>query len=940
MLFLHLTSFTDPDGQDAKSQKNLLLFFIMLLAGWTAAIALSLGYNISHLKSHAEESAKIQAMTAFEKDVNYRRWNSNHGGVFVDIEQGAISPNPYLPPEGREITDSQGKVYTKVNPAFMTRLVHEIGELRSGVLGHITSNNPIRPENKPDPWEYRALQLLESRQADEVAEVQEIRGKPYLRYIGGLVTEKSCLPCHEFQGYKEGDIRGGITISVPMAPFSQALDQSKYNLWLSHGGLWLIGFLTISFGMDGIMRRAKERDKAEAQTRTLARELESRVIRRTAALKARQQEFQTFMDNVDAGVFLKDRQGRCRFANLRFAAMFGLNPGDIPGTVNADIFPPALAGAIDRVEAEVTARAQGTEYRHSGGQERGDGFSFFIFPILQDHELVGLGGLVVDTSERDKAEEALREARDEAEKANRAKSEFLANMSHEIRTPLNGVIGMADILLRTDLSQEQSAMATAIKVSGDALLLVLNDILDLSKVESGKLHLDPAPFKLRDTLFAPARSVAHIAYGKGIELIVDISDDVPDNLVGDSLRIRQILLNLSNNALKFTEKGEVRLTVRLLERRDSDVTLRFSISDTGIGIPEEKRSRIFEAFEQVDASVTRKYGGTGLGLAISSGFLRLMGSEFELESEEGKGSRFNFNLRLPLAPDADADAGDDSARPPLLGKSIVLADGNSAVTGLIAKALEKAGARVDACADLNDFIAVADKWHDAVVVGQHFMDAHFPDMVRLRDSIPHASRSMLFFMAEGTLAPDIRNVADGLMAKPINPDRLIQALAAKLDGQAGEYGNDHDNSSHDDGLDNSHVAGPDAAGQADTPRNILLVEDVEINRIVATHMLHELGHTVTEACDGQQALELLMRQSFDLVFMDVQMPVMDGVTATRKIREWEESRPEKKANVIIAMTANALKGDKEKYLAAGMDDYVSKPFHFENIKAVMARHLD
>ncbi|MDL2207597.1 response regulator, partial [Desulfovibrio sp. OttesenSCG-928-M16] len=843
--------------------------------------------------------------------------------VFVAVEHGKISPNPYLPVEGREITDSRGTVYTKVNPAFMTRLVHEIGELRSGVLGHITSNNPIRPGNKPDPWEQRALKLLESRQVEEVAEIQEIQGKPYLRYIRGLVTEKSCLSCHEFQGYKEGDIRGGIAIAVPMAPFSQALDESRYNLWLSHGGLWLIGLLTISFGMDGIMRRVKERDKAETQARTLARELESRVIQRTADLKARQQEFQAFMDNVDAGVFLKDRHGRCHFANLRFAAMFGLEPGDIPGMVNADIFPPALAGAIDRVEAEVTARAQGTEYRHSGGNERGDGFSFFIFPILEDHEVVGLGGLVVDTSERDKAEEALREARDEAEKANRAKSEFLANMSHEIRTPLNGVIGMADILLRTELNQEQSAMTTAIKVSGDALLLVLNDILDLSKVESGKLHLDPTPFKLRDTLFTSARSVAHIAYGKGIELIVDIGDDVPDKLVGDSLRIRQILLNLSNNALKFTEKGEVRLTVRLLERRTADVILRFSVSDTGIGIPKEKRNRIFEAFEQVDASVTRKYGGTGLGLAICSGFLRLMGSEFELESEEGKGSRFNFSLRLPLAPDADADDGEDGGRLPLLGKSIVLADGNSSVTGLIAKALRKAGAQVDTCTDLNDFIAVADKWHDAVVVGQHFMDAHFPDMVRLRDSIPHAPRSMLFFMAEGTLAPDIRNIADGLLAKPINPDKLIRALAAKLDG-----------------LDEASGSVHDATGQADKPRNILLVEDVEINRIVATHMLHELGHTVTEACDGQQALELLMRQSFDLVFMDVQMPVMDGVTATLKIREWEQSHPKKRPNVIIAMTANALKGDREKYLEAGMDDYVSKPFHFENIKEVMARHLD
>ena len=375
----------------------------MLLAGWTAAVGLSLHYNRSLLGAHARDSARIQALTAFEKDVIYRRWNSIHGGVFVAVEEGKLQPNPYLSPEGRELVDATGKLYTKVNPAFMTRLVHEIGELRSGVQGHITSTRPIRPANAPDPWEKEALTRLEDKTATEVTDIQEMNGKPYLRYISGLLTEESCLACHAFQGYKVGDIRGGISVSVPMTPFYAAMDASARSLWLTHGSLWLMGGLGIFFGMNRLVRRVEERDAAETQLRQLAWELEERVIERTADLKARQQELQAFVDNVDAGVFLKETDGIYHFANARFAAMINRDLDDILNGTNADIFPPQLASALDTVEAHVIAEGQGMEYRHGHDGGAASGYSFYIFPVLEEDIPMGVGGLVVDRAERGKA---------------------------------------------------------------------------------------------------------------------------------------------------------------------------------------------------------------------------------------------------------------------------------------------------------------------------------------------------------------------------------------------------------------------------------------------------------------------------------------------------------------------------------------------------------
>ena len=898
----------------ASSRTALWSVFFILLAGWTAAIAVSLWYNVGMLEAHTVDSAKIQARTAFEKDIVYRRWNSMHNGVFVKIVKGGVEPNPYLNPKGREITDTHGNVYTKINPAFMTRLVHELGELRSGVRGHITSNNPIRPANAPDSWEKAALAVLENGQMTEVSDIVTMDGVPHLRFLGGLVTEKSCLSCHAFQGYKEGDIRGGISVSVPMTPFYTALRETTRTLWITHGALWCVGVLGIGLVTNRLARRVKERDCAEDSLKKLTRGLEERVAQRTADLKAKSQELKAFVDNVDAGVFMKSQDRTFHFFNARFATLVGLSDNEGLGLTNEAVFPSEIAKALDESEAAIFAGGNGSTYRYSSVSGKDAGLSFFIFPVRQDEVTIGIGGLVVDTTERDTTEKKLQEARDEAQRANRAKSEFLANMSHEIRTPLNGVIGMADILLRTPLTPEQRVMTSAIKTSGDSLLLVLNDILDLSKVESGKIILENAPFKLRDILFSATRSVIHTAYAKGIELILDIADDVPEQVSGDATRVRQVVLNLVNNALKFTEQGEVRVSVQPLFLDDSMATLRFSISDTGIGIPKDKQQSIFNAFEQADTSITRKYGGTGLGLAICSSFLRLMGSSFSLESEEGQGSCFSFTLKFPL-PHGKAGCKTPAV---LEGKKVLVADKSRTTSELVALALKKAGADVASVVSMDELVALDVRGYDAVIFGQRFVEENITKLQALKKEFVGDDDAPVILLTAGPLAPYIRDIFHLLVDKPVRTDMLVRLLAA-------EFTPPQHNKEERPAL-------PKGPGF-----RILLVEDVEINRIVATHMFKELGHTVIEAHNGEEALRILAKERFDFVFMDIQMPVMDGVTATKLLRE-QESASKRPASIIVAMTANALQGDKDSYLAAGMDDYVSKPFQLESLIAVIEKH--
>ena len=926
--------FPQKELADSRQRKPipLKLFFILLIAGWTTAIGASLWYNMSRQEEHALDSARIQARTAVEKDVIYRQWNSLHGGVFVPVVPGKFEPNPYLPVKGREVIGQDGKVYTKINPAYMTRLVHELGALHSGAISHITSLNPIRKGNEPDEWEKEAMEILAGKTVTEVSDLRVNNGKEYMRLIKGLETEPSCLPCHAHQGYQVGDMRGSISVAVPMAPFMTALRHSQRILFSTHLALWIVGILGISFGMRQISGGIKERDTAENELRALTAELEQRVLDRTADLKLRQQQLQALMHNANAGVYLKDPDGAYRIANARFAAILDCPPEDMLGRTDKDLLDPETARRISEHEQRVMASASGEELKNVFISRQGTHYSCFTFPVMEEDRVTGLGCLVVDMTERDKTELVLREAKEAAEKASRAKSDFLANMSHEIRTPLNGVIGMADLLLRTRLTPDQASMAAAIKTSGDSLLLVLNDVLDISKIEAGKLVLDVAPFGLRDVLFDSIKGLTPIAYKKNIELILHVSPSVPDNLLGDSTRIRQVLLNLVNNALKFTDQGEVVVTVLLVSESEQEARMRFSVTDTGIGIPAEKQTSIFNAFEQADSSTTRKYGGTGLGLAICSRLLSLMDAKLELKSHEGFGSSFWFELKLPIEKQAGPGHKPLVCTEALKGVRALIVDDNETNLRILSETLTTWGMEVLQSASADDALALA----SVAAASKHpvrliLSDLQMPEkdgvdllrMVRADASIAHLP---ILLLTSANLPTDLQGengkpgFFEAVLDKPVRPELLMRSIASALNIWE----------SYDIQEMQREVEQKSDSGTLRL--KVLLAEDLEMNQMVATRMLRELGHEVTVVGDGQQALEAVSSEHYDLVFMDIQMPVMDGVQATLAIRELERQGMLTEKLIIVAMTANALKGDKAKYLAVGMDGYLAKPIMLEELR--------
>ena len=921
-------SFLDAAGKkDSKEKISILFYIVPLLVLWTTAVAVSLWFSIETSQRYTEDMARTQARTAFEKDVIYRRWNSGLGAVYAKVTE-KTPPNPYLARDKeRDITTPSGIPLTKINPAYMTRLVHEMGDLKSGVKGHITSNDPIRPQNEPDPWERKALIKLENGEASEVSSVEKINGADYMRVIGPLVTEKSCLPCHPT--YIEGQLRGGISVSVPMAPLLAKAQAAIRSLILSHLVLWLLGAAVVVVGGRRLTLRVKERNKAEQALRQLTNELEERVNERTESLRRRQQELQSFMANTEAGVFLKNEKGEYILINPSFAQLVNKNADDIIGRTSKDILPPAVYEKIKIVEDYVIAAGESAEVDDLFDQENnpnGRIHSASIFPVINDQKQTeGVGGVLVDVTQRRRMEKVLLEAKNQAEMASRAKSEFLANISHEIRTPLNGVIGMADLLLRSSLTEDQAAMAATIKTGGDSLLSVLNDILDFSKIEAGKLYLDPMPFSLRDVVFDAVKGLTPVAYKKGLETIVHVEPTMPDNLLGDYTRIRQILLNLLSNAIKFTDKGEVSITIRCLELKDDKAVFRLAVADTGIGIPADKQAMIFNAFEQADSSTTRKYGGTGLGLAISFRLANLMNSSLRLESQLGLGTTFWLDLELPLLKDAPMT--------PLLntkcleGISVLVVDDNDANRRILLeqlnswKAVGQEAASVDEAMRLLRVTANSVRPFKLVLSDLQMPEKDGLDLMKKMADDPILASIPVIILSSGNM-PESKTLSkpfSGSLNKPVRPEELMRTMAKAL-GIWERFDSTHMQSSID--ADHSRVS--------TLALNVLLAEDMEMNQVVAIRMLEDLGHKVSLAANGREAVTAVCSADYDLVFMDIQMPIMDGVEAVRLIRQREEDQNLKHLP-IIAMTAHALKGDEEKYLSLGMDAYLTKPILLNNL---------
>ena len=623
---------------------------ILLTVLWTLVILISCIVNLHSTWDNRTVALVAGGRSFFNQIRTVRRWNARSGGVYIPVSDH-IQPNPYLDVPNRDIVDADGRPLTLINPAFMTRLVSEVATQSAGSIQfHITSLNPINPINVPNDWEREALEHFEQGSAEQYT-FKTINGDLYFQYIAPLETKQACLKCHAQQGYKIGDIRGGIRVDIPVT---------------------------------------------------------------------------------------------------------------------------------DPVR---------------------------IWPVIITHVLLWLGGVVfilVVGHRMGARQESVIKAKEEAEESARSKSSFLACMSHEIRTPMNGIIAMSQLLDDTELTVEQKEYVHTIDISGKTLLALINDILDFSKYESYQLELESKAFEVSGLIKDVHRLVQSSADENKNSLSYTIGQDVPEFIYGDVTRLRQIILNLVGNAVKFTEQGQVTTTVSVVSQMDDEYELQFIVSDTGMGIPEDKQKQIFDSFTQADVSTTRKYGGTGLGLAICRRLVERMGGKIRLDSKEGAGSTFYFSIKVKKADD------------PVKG------------------------------------------------------------LTELPREIPQTRGSQ---------------------------DQAAPSKQSSL--------------------------------------QILLVEDNTINVLIARTALTKLGHNVDVAGNGREGVDAVKKKNYDLVFMDMQMPEMDGIDATRTIRalaEKDDPQCIRFAEVlIIAMTANVMEENRIACKEAGMNDFMTKPIDLNELQAVIKK---
>ena len=637
------------------------------------------------------------------------------------------------------------------------------------------------------------------------------------------------------------------------------------------------------------------------------------------------QYFEALVQHSPVAIIMLDKGEHIVSCNPEFEKMFGFTQEEVIGKQIDDLIVPE--NEIEKAR-EITRSALMVPVRRIGKRRRKDDeildVQIFGVPVFVRGEKVGVIGLYHDVTE-------LVSARHEAEEANRAKSEFLANMSHEIRTPMNGVMGMVELALDTELTQEQRDFLITALESSEALLGILNDILDYSKIEARRLDLEIIDFNLRNVVETVTETLAHRAYNKRLELACYVNHDIPVQVKGDPGRLRQILVNLAGNAIKFTEQGDVTIRADLKQENETHITVRFSVKDTGIGIPDEQKRKIFDRFTQADGSTTRKYGGTGLGLAISQKLVQMMDGEIGVESATGQGSTFWFtavfekqNESIPLACAAPSD---------LVGVRVLVVDDNQTNRTILSKMVGNFGCQVEKVSNGEDAIVAlidaANKQEPFEIV---LLDMQMPgkDGEQTAKEIlddPHLSGVKIIVLTSmGQRGDAGRLKAMGCSAYLLKPIKQVQLFNALLEVK----GHLEDKEDHRKRFVTRHTISENQVQKL----NVLLVEDNPVNQKLALVLLKKAGIAVDAVGNGREAVEAVEEKPYSLVLMDVQMPEMDGFEATRLIRSLDNDKHD---IPIIAMTAHAMKGDRERCLEAGMDDYISKPLKPDELFGIIDR---
>jgi PAS domain S-box-containing protein len=791
---------------------------------------------------------------------------------------------------------------------------------------------------------FSAEDVTEMKEAQEAIEAAEERYRRLVETASDLVWSVDAsgrwtflnAACEEIYGAPPDDLLG-TPFMERIAPEDKDRASEAWGRVLAGGTL--DGHETIHMDVHGerktlsfSARATKNDDGGFGGAQGTARDVteRARAIEALNQLVEQRELLRSLINNTPDLVFYKDEQGVYQGCNFAFAEFVGLDEEEIVGQSTVDLFGEERGGEYGAQDAEVMDRDEPVHHEH--WVEYPDGRSVLLDTLKTpfrgpDGARLGLIGISRDVTERKRIEKELEALADEARHANEMKSAFLANMSHEIRTPMNGVLGMTELLLETELDVDQRQAAELARTSAESLLQILDDILDFSKIEAGQLTLEEVPFDLSRVVDGSVRVLAVRAAERENELVMDVRPDVPGWVCSDPGRLRQVLTNLVSNAVKFTEGGEVVVRASLeggSTAPGDQAHVRFSVRDTGIGIPEEKLESIFQEFVQADSSTTRHFGGTGLGLAISRKLVELLGGELQAESQPDQGSEFFFTLPLEAAePRQERLAAPDV----LTGRRVLVVDDHPLNRRIAMEHLSNAGVDVEEAPGAGEGLAVM---REAVAAGRPFdaavIDCLMPgmdgfDLAEEARSDDELSDTRLMMLTSAGRPGDAKKARDlgieAYLIKPISRTDMIEAVAALLGRTGGEE---------------AGFITRETVVASRHALTILVAEDNKVNQIVATSMLRSRSHTVDVVDNGAKALEAVRQKRYDLVLMDVQMPEMDGIEATRAIRAEEGGDLP-----IVALTAHALQEERERCLDAGMNDFLSKPFKPQDLFAIVNR---